>query len=99
MDDRRSPGLVNTMYIPQDVNEENGGTLIIPGSHRALIEADGSISELPPTINLEAKAARLCCSMGACCTAPALTDPPTKVCCHHEQRKALVRTRKIGCYP
>lgn len=53
-----APALVNTMYIPQDVNEKNGGTLIIPGSHRALIEAGsgGSISELPPTINLEAKA-------------------------------------------
>ena len=25
-----APALVNTMYIPQDVNEENGGTLIIP---------------------------------------------------------------------
>ena len=53
-----APALVNTMYIPQEVNEENGGTLIIPGSHRALIEAGsgGSISELPPTVNLEAKA-------------------------------------------
>ena len=31
---REAPVLVNTMYIPQDVNEENGGTLLIPGSHR-----------------------------------------------------------------
>tara|TARA_B100000214_G_scaffold65936_1_gene43672 strand:- start:3009 stop:4190 length:1182 start_codon:yes stop_codon:yes gene_type:complete len=53
-----SPALVNTMYIPQDVNEENGGTLVIPGSHRIMIEAgsNGEVGELPPAINLEAKA-------------------------------------------
>lgn len=53
-----APALVNTMYIPQDVNEVNGGTLIIPGSHRTLIEAGsgGEIGELPPAINLEARA-------------------------------------------
>jgi ectoine hydroxylase-related dioxygenase (phytanoyl-CoA dioxygenase family) len=53
-----SPALVNTMYIPQDVNEENGGTLVIPGSHKIMIDAgsNGEIGELPPAINLEAKA-------------------------------------------
>jgi ectoine hydroxylase-related dioxygenase (phytanoyl-CoA dioxygenase family) len=53
-----SPALVNTMYIPQDVNEENGGTLVIPGSHKIMIDAgsNGAIGELPPAINLEAKA-------------------------------------------
>ena len=53
-----APALVNTMYIPQDVNEENGGTLLIPGSHKIMAEAGsgGEIGELPPTINLEAKA-------------------------------------------
>lgn len=53
-----APALFNTMYIPQDVNEENGGTLVIPGSHRILIEAGsgGKIGKLPPAINLEAKA-------------------------------------------
>lgn len=56
-----APVLVNTMYIPQDVNDENGGTLLIPGSHRILAEAGsgGAIGELPPTINLEAKAGTL----------------------------------------
>ena len=55
---KEAPALVNTMYIPQDINEENGGTLVIPGSHRIMIEAgsDGQIGELPPAINLEAKA-------------------------------------------
>ena len=53
-----SPALVNTMYIPQDVNEENGGTLVIPGSHKIMVDAgsNGEIGELPPAINLEAKA-------------------------------------------
>lgn len=51
-----APVLVNTVYILQDVNEENGGTLLIPGSHRPN-GTDGELyGELPPTINLEAKA-------------------------------------------
>jgi ectoine hydroxylase-related dioxygenase (phytanoyl-CoA dioxygenase family) len=54
----QAPALVNSMYIPEDVNEVNGGTLIIPGSHHALIEAGsgGSIGKLPPAVNLEAPA-------------------------------------------
>ena len=53
-----APALVNTLYIPQDVNEENGGTLIIPGSHKNIIKAgsNGKIGKLPPAINLEARA-------------------------------------------
>ena len=49
------------MYIPEDVNEENGGTLLIPGSHKVLAEAGsgGEVGELPPTINLEARAGTL----------------------------------------
>jgi ectoine hydroxylase-related dioxygenase (phytanoyl-CoA dioxygenase family) len=55
---QEAPALVNTMFIPQDVDAGNGGTLIIPGSHKAVIEAGsgGAIAALPPTINLEAKA-------------------------------------------
>ena len=58
---REAPVLANTMYIPQDVNEENGGTLLIPGSHRILAEAGsgGEVGELPPAINLEARAGTL----------------------------------------
>ena len=46
------------MYIPQDVDDENGGTLIIPGSHKLLMEAGdgGVIGEVPRPINLEAEA-------------------------------------------
>ena len=53
-----APALVNTMYIPQDVDDENGGTLIIPGSHKLLMEAgDGGVmGEVPRPINLEAEA-------------------------------------------
>ncbi len=53
-----APVLVNTMFIPQDVNEQNGGTLFIPGSHRILCAAGpgGTVGQLPPAINLEATA-------------------------------------------
>ena len=53
-----APALVNTLYIPQDVNEENGGTLIIPGSHKSIIKAgsNGDVGKLNPAINLEANA-------------------------------------------
>ena len=53
-----APVLVNTMYILQDVDEVNGGTLHIPGSHRP--NGDGGVNglygKLPKPINLEAKA-------------------------------------------
>ena len=53
-----APVLFNTMYIPQDVNEKNGSTLVIPGSHNILIKAGsgGKVGKLPPAVNLEAKA-------------------------------------------
>jgi ectoine hydroxylase-related dioxygenase (phytanoyl-CoA dioxygenase family) len=58
---REAPVLFNTMYIPQDINEENGGTLLIPGSHRTMAEAGsgGEVGKLPPAINLEARAGTL----------------------------------------
>ena len=53
-----APALVNTMFIPQAVDEHNGGTLVIPGSHRLLAAAGsgGTLGEVPPAINLEAPA-------------------------------------------
>ena len=53
-----APALFNSMYIPEDVNEENGGTLFIPGSHKILIQAGsgGKVGKLPPAVNLEAVA-------------------------------------------
>jgi len=62
------PVLVNTIYILQDIDHTNGGTLIIPGSHRANsesqiktntnanIKAKGQFGPLPRPINLEAPA-------------------------------------------
>jgi hypothetical protein len=46
------------MFIPQDIDDQNGGTLVIPASHRVMAEAGsgGAIGELPPAINLEAAA-------------------------------------------
>ena len=51
-----APVLVNTVYVLQDVDEVNGGTLVIPGSHRRYIEGNGTFGKLPPPINLEAPA-------------------------------------------
>lgn len=51
-----APTLFNTAYILEDTNEMNGGTILIPGSHRILAEAkNGPVGKLPPPINLEAK--------------------------------------------
>ena len=52
----QAPILVNTVYILQDVNEVNGGTLIVPGSHQRYIEGNGKFDKIPPPINLEAPA-------------------------------------------
>ncbi len=52
-----APILVNSMYILQDVDERNGGTLLVPGSHRANGEpGKGLYGALPRPINLEAPA-------------------------------------------
>ena len=53
-----APILVNTVYIMQDVNEENGGTLLIPTSHRLVSEVKPGeeVGPLPPAINVEASA-------------------------------------------
>lgn len=50
-----APVLVNTIYVLQDVDEVNGGTLVVPGSHK-LQQADGAFGEIPRPINLDAKA-------------------------------------------
>ena len=52
-----APILVNTMYVLQDVDEHNGGTLLVPGSHRANGTPEtGLYGPLPRPINLEAPA-------------------------------------------
>ena len=52
-----APILVNTVYIMQDVNEVNGGTLVIPTSHRLVSQTPTGeeVGPLPPAINVEAK--------------------------------------------
>jgi ectoine hydroxylase-related dioxygenase (phytanoyl-CoA dioxygenase family) len=53
------PTSINTLTAITDIDESNGGTLIIPGSHRVLSEAMRTgepVGKLPPAINLEAKA-------------------------------------------
>ena len=54
-----APFTVNTMFILDDTGPHNGGTLVVPGSHR-LVSAAGSggalEAPLPPAINLTAPA-------------------------------------------
>ena len=45
-----------TIYVLQDVDEINGGTLLIPGSHRHYIDGKGTFGEVRPPVNLEAPA-------------------------------------------
>ncbi|MGH1490385.1 MAG: phytanoyl-CoA dioxygenase family protein [Acidimicrobiales bacterium] len=55
----RNPMLMNVVTAVTDMDETNGGTLVIPGSHRALADAvrEGKpVGKLPPAINTEAKA-------------------------------------------
>ncbi len=57
--DSRSPLTINLLTTITDVDEHNGGTLVIPGSHRVLSEAlraQQPVGKLPPAINLDAKA-------------------------------------------
>ena len=57
--DARSPLTINVMSLFSDVDEVNGGTLIIPGSHRTISDAVRTkkpVGKLPPAINLDAPA-------------------------------------------
>ncbi|MEM7078245.1 MAG: phytanoyl-CoA dioxygenase family protein [Pseudomonadota bacterium] len=54
-----SPMSVNVLTAVSDVDERNGGTLLIPGSHLVLSQAvrdNQPVGKLPPAINLDAKA-------------------------------------------
>ena len=51
-----APILMNVVYLLDDVNEVNGGTLMIPGSHKTVSGSGGTVGKLPPAINTEAKA-------------------------------------------
>ncbi|MCY4130517.1 MAG: phytanoyl-CoA dioxygenase family protein [Gammaproteobacteria bacterium] len=52
-----APILVNTVYIMQDMSEVNGGTLVIPTSHRIVsnTKPGEEVGPLPPAVNIEAK--------------------------------------------
>ncbi|MFM8753281.1 MAG: phytanoyl-CoA dioxygenase family protein [Phenylobacterium sp.] len=51
-----APALVNTISYLQDVDEVNGGTLVIPGSHRSNGSGGETYGALPRPVNLEAPA-------------------------------------------
>jgi hypothetical protein len=52
-----APVLLNTVYIMQDVNEVNGGTLVIPTSHRLVskVGPGEEVGPLPSAVNVEAR--------------------------------------------
>ena len=55
---QEAPWTCNTMFVLDDFTAENGGTLIVPGSHK-LISQVGSgkpVGPLPPAINVECPA-------------------------------------------
>ena len=57
--DSRSPLTINLLTTITAVDERNGGTLVIPGSHRVLSEAlraQVPVGKLPPAINIDAPA-------------------------------------------
>lgn len=57
--DSRSPMTVNVLTAISDIDETNGGTLVIPGSHLTLsdaVRANKPVGKLPPAINVDAKA-------------------------------------------
>lgn len=57
--DARNPMTVNVLTAITDIDETNGGTLLIPGSHLTLSNAvrEGRpVGKLPPAINLDAPA-------------------------------------------
>jgi ectoine hydroxylase-related dioxygenase (phytanoyl-CoA dioxygenase family) len=57
--DSRSPITINILTPITDIDETNGGTLVIPGSHLVLSEAlrnQTPVGKLPPAINIDAKA-------------------------------------------
>lgn len=57
--DSTSPMSINILTAISDIDETNGGTLVIPGSHLVLSEAvrqNKPVGKLPPAINIDAKA-------------------------------------------
>eukprot|EP00732_Lithocolla_globosa_P004849 Lithocolla_globosa_v1_NODE_4658_length_1392_cov_23.849663.p1 type:complete len:441 gc:universal NODE_4658_length_1392_cov_23.849663:33-1355(+) len=54
----QAPLLVTAMYMLDDVDANNGGTLVIPTSHRLVSQCTdgGPLPQLPPTINVTAPA-------------------------------------------
>ena len=57
--DSRSPITINILTAITDIDETNGGTLVIPGSHKTLSDAvreQKPVGKLPPAINVDARA-------------------------------------------
>lgn len=57
---KEAPLTCNTMYLLDEFRADNGGTLIIPGSHLIASKSISIDEPLPPAINLEAPAGTVC---------------------------------------
>ncbi|KAI9006824.1 hypothetical protein DFJ74DRAFT_712174 [Hyaloraphidium curvatum] len=57
---REAPLTCNTMFLLDEFRADNGGTLLIPGSHLLLSKSLSIDQPLPPAINLEAPAGTAC---------------------------------------
>jgi ectoine hydroxylase-related dioxygenase (phytanoyl-CoA dioxygenase family) len=53
-----APLMCNQLYVMDDMSAENGGTLVVPMSHKVTSVAGSGkpVGQLPPAINLEAPA-------------------------------------------
>lgn len=65
----RTPGapmVVTMMYMLDDMSAANGGTLIVPGSHRVLAGTGQPVGPIPPPINVTAPAGTVMLFDGRC---------------------------------
>lgn len=96
--DANLPLTVNTMYILDDMTAENGGTLVVPGSHRIISDAGSGnpVGPLPPAINLEAPGGTVMIFEGRLLhgTGVNKTDRPRKVLVMNSV-KPWMRTQEI----
>lgn len=92
--DSRSPMTINILTAITDVDEVNGGTLVIPGSHLVLSEAvrtNTPVGKLPPAINIDAKAGTMIITDGRLLHSTGInhTDSPRIVMLNGMQKSFL----------
>ncbi len=96
--DSRSPMSVNILTAISDVDENNGGTLLIPGSHITLsdaVRAGRPVGKLPPAINLDAKAGTMVITDGRLLHATGINHTATpRIVMLNGMQKAFMRQQE-----